>query len=84
MVSKFGKAVLVEMWKEKFFYFLLKWEFQYIDNLGKGLLGKARALSTDQIDVVNAKDFGITFTNEKNEQQNPIIYIILHLGQLKE
>jgi threonyl-tRNA synthetase len=61
------------MWKEKFFYFVLKWEFQFIDNLGKGLLGKASALSTDQIDVVNAKDFGITFTNEKNEQQNPII-----------
>jgi len=73
MVSKFGKPVLVEMWKEKFFYFVLKWEFQFIDNLGKGLLGKASALSTDQIDVVNAKDFGITFTNEKNEQQNPII-----------
>jgi len=73
MVSKFGKPVLVEMWKEKFFYFVLKWEFQFIDNLGKGLLGKASALSTDQIDVNNAKDFGITFTNEKNEQQNPII-----------
>jgi threonyl-tRNA synthetase len=73
MVSKFGKPVLVEMWKEKFFYFVLKWEFQFIDNLGKGLLGRASALSTDQIDVHNAKDFGITFTNEKNEQQNPII-----------
>jgi len=73
MVSKFGKPVLVEMWKEKFFYFVLKWEFQFIDNLGRGLLGKASALSTDQIDVNNAKDFGITFTNEKNEQQNPII-----------
>ncbi len=73
MVSKFAKPVLVEMWKEKFFYFVLKWEFQFIDNLGKGLLGKASALSTDQIDVSNAKDFGITFTNEKNEQQNPII-----------
>jgi len=73
MVSKLGKPVLVEMWKEKFFYFVLKWEFQFIDNLGRGLLGKASALSTDQIDVNNAKDFGITFTNEKNEQQNPII-----------
>ena len=58
MVSKFGKPVLVEMWKEKFFYFVLKWEFQFIDNLGKGLLGRASALSTDQIDVHNAKDFG--------------------------
>jgi threonyl-tRNA synthetase len=63
-----GKPVLVEMWKEKFFYFVLKWEFNFVDNLGK-----ASALSTDQIDVENAQRYGITFTNEKNEQQNPII-----------
>jgi len=68
MVSKVGKPVLVEMWKEKFFYFVLKWEFNFIDNLGK-----ASALSTDQIDVENGKRYGITFTDEKNEQQYPII-----------
>ncbi len=68
MVTKVGKPVLVEMWKEKFFYFVLKWEFNFIDNLGK-----ASALSTDQIDIENAKRYGITFTDEKNEQQNPII-----------
>ena len=68
MVSKVGKPVLVEMWKEKFFYFVLKWEFNFVDNSGK-----ASALSTDQIDVENAKRYNITFTNEKNEQQNPII-----------
>jgi len=73
MVSKLGKPVLIEMWKEKFFYFVLKWEFNFVDNLGKGILGKASALSTDQIDIENGKGFGITFTNEKNEQQNPII-----------
>jgi len=68
LVSKVGKPVLVEMWKEKFFYFVLKWEFNFIDNLGK-----ASALSTDQIDVENGKRYGITFTDEKNEQQYPII-----------
>jgi len=68
MVTKVGKPVLVEMWKEKFFYFVLKWEFNFIDNLDK-----ASALSTDQIDIENAKRYGITFTDEKNEQQNPII-----------
>jgi len=46
MVSKVGKPVLIEMWKEKFFYFVLKWEVNFIDNLVK-----ASALSTDQIDV---------------------------------
>jgi len=68
MVSKVEKPVLVEMWKEKFFYFVLKWEFNFVDNSGK-----ASALSTDQIDVENAKRYDITYTNENNEQQNPII-----------
>ena len=68
LVKKNGKPVLVEMWTEKFFYFVLKWEFNFIDNLGK-----ASALSTDQIDVENGKRYGITFTDEKNEQQHPII-----------
>ena len=68
MVSKIGKPVLVEMWKERFFYFVLKWEFNFIDNLGK-----ASALSTDQIDVENGKRYGITYTNENNEQKHPII-----------
>lgn len=68
LVKKHGKHVLVEMWKEKFFYFVLKWEFNYIDNLGK-----ASALSTDQIDVENGQRYGIEFVNENNKPQNPII-----------
>jgi len=67
-VQKNGKPVLVEMWKEKFFYFVLKWEFNYIDNLGN-----ASALSTDQIDVENGKRYNIEFVDEQNKPQNPII-----------
>ena len=67
-VKKQGKPVLVEMWKEKFFYFVLKWEFNFIDNLGK-----ASALSTDQIDVENGQRYGIEFVDENNKPQNPII-----------
>ena len=68
LVKKIGKPVLVEMWKERFFYFVLKWEFNYIDNLGK-----ASALSTDQIDVENGKRYNIEFIDENNKPQNPII-----------
>ena len=56
------------MWKEKFFYYILKWEFNYIDNLGK-----ASALSTDQIDVENGKRYNIEFVDEENKHKNPII-----------
>jgi threonyl-tRNA synthetase len=68
MVKKIGKPVLVEMWKERFFYFVLKWEFNYIDNFGK-----ASALSTDQIDVENGSRYGIEFVDESNTPKNPII-----------
>ena len=68
LVKKHGRPVLVEMWKEKFFYFVLKWEFNFIDGLGK-----ASALSTDQIDVENGDRYGINFVDENNVKQNPII-----------
>lgn len=68
LVKKMGKPVLVEMWKERFFYFVLKWEFNYVDNLGK-----ASALSTDQIDVENGERYGIKYYDENNVPHHPII-----------
>jgi len=66
--NKIKKPILVELWKEKFFYFILKWEFNYIDSLGK-----ASALSTDQIDIENGIRYGITYIDENGDKQNPII-----------
>ncbi len=68
LVRRFGKPVLVEEWSERFFYFILKWEFNFIDNLGK-----ASALSTDQIDVENGARYGIVFVDEHGMKSNPII-----------
>ncbi|MGI0078123.1 MAG: threonine--tRNA ligase [Nitrososphaerales archaeon] len=63
-----GRPALVEMWRERFFYFVLKWEFNFIDNLDK-----ASALSTDQIDIENAERFGITFVDEEGKRRTPLI-----------
>ncbi len=68
LVKIFGKPVLVEMWKEPFFYFRLKWDFNFVDNQDK-----AAALSTDQIDVENAKRYEITYVDEKGEKHHPLI-----------
>ncbi|MGA8405366.1 MAG: threonine--tRNA ligase [Nitrososphaeraceae archaeon] len=68
LVSKFGRPVLVEIWPERFFYFTLKWEFNFIDNIGK-----AAALSTDQIDVENGERYNIQFVDEDNTRKFPII-----------
>jgi threonyl-tRNA synthetase len=68
LVKLFGKPALVEMWDKRFFYFTLKWEFNFVDNLSK-----ASALSTDQIDVENAERYGITYIDKKGKKQYPII-----------
>ncbi|AEH24110.1 threonine--tRNA ligase [Pyrococcus yayanosii] len=68
LVKIIGKPVLVEMWKQRFFYFILKFEFNFVDNLDK-----AAALSTVQIDVENAERFGITYYGENGEEKHPLI-----------
>lgn len=68
IISRFGRPVLVEIWKDRPFYFILKWEFNYIDGTGK-----ASALSTDQIDVENGSRYGIEFVDENGKKKNPII-----------
>lgn len=68
LVRMLGKPVLVESWKERSFYFILKWEFNFVDNLDK-----ASALSTDQIDVENGARYNIFFVDEDGSKKNPII-----------
>jgi len=68
LAKTFRKPVLVEMWNQPFFYFRLKWDFNFVDNQNK-----AAALSTDQIDVENAKRYQITYVDEKGERHHPLI-----------
>ena len=66
--ARIKKPILVEMWKERFFYFIVKWEFNFVDSLGK-----AAALSTDQIDVENGQRYEIEFVDSDGEKKYPII-----------
>ena len=68
IVQTFGKPMLAEVWGERFFYFRLKWDLNFVDNQDK-----AAALATDQIDVENAKRYEITYVDEKGEKQYPLI-----------
>jgi threonyl-tRNA synthetase len=68
LARRFNRPVLVEVWKERFFYFILKWEFNFIDNQGK-----ASALSTDQIDIENSKRYNITYVDENGARKYPVI-----------
>jgi len=66
--ARIKKPILVEMWKERFFYFIVKWEFNFVDSLGK-----AAALSTDQIDVENGQRYKIEFVDSDGQKKYPII-----------
>ncbi|RLG10174.1 threonine--tRNA ligase [Candidatus Pacearchaeota archaeon] len=68
LVKKFGKPALIEMWDERFFYFILKYEFNFVDTLDK-----ASALSTDQIDVENGERYNIKFTDKDGKEKHPLI-----------
>jgi len=70
--KRWGKPILVEMWSEQFFYFIQKYEWNFVDGNDK-----AAALTTDQIDTENAERFGITFTAEDGKKRHPLI---LHLS----
>ncbi|MEF8834701.1 MAG: threonine--tRNA ligase [Candidatus Thermoplasmatota archaeon] len=72
IVKNYGKPALIEIWDERFFYYTMKYEFNYIDKLGR-----ASALVTDQLDVENAERYGITYIDEGGEEKYPYL---LHLS----
>ncbi len=68
LVKKLGKPILIEMWDERIFYFILKFEFNFVD-----MSDKASALSTDQIDIENGERYDIKFTDKNGTQKHPLI-----------
>ncbi len=68
LVKIVNRPVLIQMWDERFFYFVLKFEFNFVD-----AMNKAAALSTVQIDVENAQRYGITYYDEEGEKKHPYI-----------
>jgi len=68
LVKAHGKPVLIEMWNERFFYYMIKWDMNFVDNLDK-----ASALATDQIDVENGERYDIKYMDEDGVQKHPYI-----------
>ena len=68
MAKKIGKPVFVELFAERYAYFITKFEFNFVDSMDK-----ASALSTVQIDVENADTYDINFVDDKGEKKRPLI-----------
>ena len=68
MVKRGGKPILVEMFKERYAYFITKFEFNFVDSMDK-----ASALTTVQIDVENADTYDINFVAADGSKKRPLI-----------
>jgi threonyl-tRNA synthetase len=68
IIKDFGQPVLLELWKERMYYFILKFELNVVDGQKK-----AAALSTVQIDVENAPRFGIHYLDVDGQPHDPLL-----------
>ena len=68
IVKRAGRPVLFEIWDERFFYYVAKLEFNFIDGQGK-----SACLSTVQIDVENTERFDIKYVDEDGQRKHPIL-----------
>lgn len=62
------RPALIEVWDERFFYFVAKFEMNFIDTAKK-----AACLSTVQIDVENTERFNINYVAEDGTKQHPLL-----------
>jgi threonyl-tRNA synthetase len=68
MVKALGRPALLELFDERYAYFVAKFEFNFVDSQGK-----AGALSTVQIDVENADTYDLSYTAADGSKMRPII-----------
>ncbi|MFX0093609.1 MAG: threonine--tRNA ligase [Candidatus Hodarchaeota archaeon] len=68
MVRELNKPILIELFDERYAYFILKFEFNFNDSQKK-----SAALSTVQIDVENAERFDISYMDNEGELQRPLL-----------
>lgn len=68
LVKRLDKPVLLEILDERQFYWILKFEFNFVE-----FIGKAAALSTVQIDVESAERYKISYIDRQGESQYPTI-----------
>ncbi|NVM01773.1 MAG: threonine--tRNA ligase [Candidatus Helarchaeota archaeon] len=68
LIKKVNKPALIEIYPKRTAYWIMKFEFNFVD-----FTEKAAALPTIQIDVDMARQYGIQYTNENGDKVHPII-----------
>ncbi len=75
LIKADGKPALLHFVPEKKYYWVINVEYHITDELKR-----SREIATVQIDIGNAKRFGIEYTNDKNKQVHPLILHTAVLG----
>ena len=78
LVRREGKPVLLVFYPEGKYYWVINVEYNIIDHLKR-----PREIGTFQIDVGNAKRFGIKYVSEKGEEKYPVIIHTAIIGSLE-
>ncbi len=68
VVDRIGKPMLIEVFDERYAYFIFKGEWNVVD-----AQKKAGCLGTVQIDVENSERFKITYVDEDGKEKHPLI-----------
>jgi threonyl-tRNA synthetase len=68
VIDRVGKPVLLELFEERYAYFVFKGEWNVVDDQEK-----AACLGTIQIDVENGERFNIQYVDEDGVQRHPLI-----------
>ncbi|HUL39355.1 MAG TPA: threonine--tRNA ligase [Methanomassiliicoccales archaeon] len=79
ILRKHGKPALLHFYPEGInYYWTVNIEYHVLDDMKR-----AREIGTVQIDVGNAKRFGITYTDEKGQKQYPVILHTAIIGTIE-
>jgi threonyl-tRNA synthetase len=79
ILRKHNKPALLHFYPEGInYYWTVNIEYHILDDLKR-----AREIGTVQIDIGNAKRFGITYTDEKGQKQYPIILHTAIIGTIE-
>ena len=78
LIRREGRPALVEVIPSGIYYWVLNIEYNIIDSLKR-----PREIATFQIDVGNAKRFGIRFVDEGGEERYPVIIHTAIIGSIE-
>jgi threonyl-tRNA synthetase len=78
LIRREGKPALLNFVPEGIYYWVLNIEYHIIDELER-----PREIATFQIDIGNAKRFGISFVNEDGQRKYPVIIHTAIIGSIE-